>query len=372
MTPEEAEATMAVAAAHQSAQAAISAAQMAAVIEAFRQLDPAHPIKSWIDGIGARVFGLISVGQQAVSSQAMDYVTKAVAAQGFDIDLPQIRPENFAGIASDGTDLDMLLAGAPIRTSEHLNSGDSVANSMRSGEAFLRLIGSTQISDAARAADSVAISTGVATPTIQNRRTLTPEEIHNSPRNVRARETAAARTAARQAVATPATRGSSGPATKPIKAVTMGYVRMLNPPSCGRCVILAGKWYRWNTGFLRHPMCDCRHIPAPEANASDLTVNPMAYFNSLSKADQDAYFGKANSAAIRDGGDMGRIINATASGSTFTADDGRRYTRTGASRRRKRGSVPVLRPTVWQIYRDARGDKAEALRALKQYGYVLG
>ena len=34
-----------------------------------------------------------------------------------------------------------------------------------------------------------------------------------------------------------------------------GYTRMLNPPSCSRCVILAGKWFRWNTGFERHPRC---------------------------------------------------------------------------------------------------------------------
>lgn len=34
-----------------------------------------------------------------------------------------------------------------------------------------------------------------------------------------------------------------------------GYTRMLNPPSCSRCAILAGKWFRWNQGFLRHPRC---------------------------------------------------------------------------------------------------------------------
>lgn len=34
-----------------------------------------------------------------------------------------------------------------------------------------------------------------------------------------------------------------------------GYVRMLNPPSCRRCIILAGRWYRWNAGFQRHPRC---------------------------------------------------------------------------------------------------------------------
>lgn len=35
----------------------------------------------------------------------------------------------------------------------------------------------------------------------------------------------------------------------------VGYVRMLNPPSCSRCVVLAGRFYRWNTGFQRHPRC---------------------------------------------------------------------------------------------------------------------
>ena len=41
-----------------------------------------------------------------------------------------------------------------------------------------------------------------------------------------------------------------------------GYVRQLNPPSCSRCAILAGRWYRWNKGFQRHPHCDCVHVPA--------------------------------------------------------------------------------------------------------------
>ncbi len=34
-----------------------------------------------------------------------------------------------------------------------------------------------------------------------------------------------------------------------------GYVRMLQAPSCSRCVILAGKFFRWNDGFQRHPRC---------------------------------------------------------------------------------------------------------------------
>src|SRR5690348_18342012 len=37
---------------------------------------------------------------------------------------------------------------------------------------------------------------------------------------------------------------------------------LLNPPSCQRCAILAGRWYRWSQGFLRHPRCDCVNLPA--------------------------------------------------------------------------------------------------------------
>src|SRR5690606_41194169 len=51
---------------------------------------------------------------------------------------------------------------------------------------------------------------------------------------------------------------------------TGGYVRMLNPPSCSRCAILAGRWFRWNDGFLRHPRCDCVHIPAKDRKSTRL------------------------------------------------------------------------------------------------------
>jgi hypothetical protein len=43
-------------------------------------------------------------------------------------------------------------------------------------------------------------------------------------------------------------------------AVT-GYVRSLNPPSCSRCAVLAGRVYRYSTGFQRHPRCDCLMTP---------------------------------------------------------------------------------------------------------------
>jgi hypothetical protein len=89
-----------------------------------------------------------------------------------------------------------------------------------------------------------------------------------------------------------------------------GYVRMLNPPSCSRCVILAGRFYRWSAGFQRHPGCDCRHIPSRENVAGDLTTDPRAYYEGLDEAGRIKFAGsRANARAIDDGADLNQIVN---------------------------------------------------------------
>ena len=35
----------------------------------------------------------------------------------------------------------------------------------------------------------------------------------------------------------------------------VGWVRFVKPPCCQDCAVLAGKWFRWNQGFKRHPNC---------------------------------------------------------------------------------------------------------------------
>ena len=124
-------------------------------------------------------------------------------------------------------------------------------------------------------------------------------------------------------------------------------------------------------------MCDCKHIPAVEDVAGDLTTNPYEYFNSLSKEDQDKFFGVANSRAIREGADLNQVVNATTrKGALFTADDGKRYTREGSTRRGFAGRrAPkggrLLRPTPGQIYKDAKGRREEAVRLLREFGYLF-
>jgi hypothetical protein len=149
-----------------------------------------------------------------------------------------------------------------------------------------------------------------------------------------------------------------------------GYVRMLNPPSCSRCVVLAGKFYRWNEGFERHPQCDCRHIPTTENLAGDLTTDPQAYFDSLTRAEQDATFGAAGAQAIRDGADMGRVVNARRNGGVRKAQlfgKSAFTTSVGTGRGGRRG--PRIRPET--IYAIAGEDRAEAIRLLRVHGFIF-
>ena len=329
---------------HQQSQAAVRAATVAAVLEAWATVNSEKLVLSWFGGLLDRIFTLISMGQEIVARQAVHFVRTTLSVQGFDVDIPDLNPLSFAGIASDGRDLETLVTGAVARSFERLNRGDSPAAAVQAGANYLVLVTGTQISDAGRAADQVAITAAMpAAPAVEP----------TSPLGV-----------------TPPSR----------KKLQYGWVRMLTPPSCSRCAILAGQFYKWNDGFLRHPLCDCRHIPATEDLTDALTTDAKAYFNSLTEAQQNYFFGAANSQAIRDGADIYQVVNATTrKGAMFTADNGRRYTREGTTRRgfanarisRSGLKGKVLRPTPWQIYRDAQGDRAEAVRLLRKFGYIL-
>ncbi|WP_050670510.1 hypothetical protein [Luteipulveratus halotolerans] len=115
-----------------------------------------------------------------------------------------------------------------------------------------------------------------------------------------------------------------------------GYTRQLVLPSCSRCIILAGAFYRFNKGFERHPLCDCIHIPAVEDTAFDLTTNPSLAFESMTGAEQDKSFTKAGAQAIRDGADLAQVVNARAGMSTAQVVDrgrGDRWTARGRAAR---------------------------------------
>lgn len=341
-----AEAVYALAVEHQQEQAVIRAAIVAAILAAWAGMNAKQLLQSWTSNVSHRIFLILSNGQETVASAAGRYIEDALRLQGAIVDVPTIDPLKFAGIASDGRDLDNLLLGAVVRSFERLKRGDSPEAALSAGADFLTLVASTQISDAGRAADQVAF---VAAEPREENVFPTPIEVN---RNARVYDVEKI------------LRDHENRRKTPLR---YGWVRLLTPPSCSRCAILAGRFYKWNDGFYRHPMCDCRHIPAVENVAGDLTTDPKLYFESLTKEQQDQYFGVANSRAIRAGADINRVVNATTrKGALYTADDGRRYTGERAPRGGK-----VLRPTPWQIYRDARGSREEAVRLLREFGYIL-
>lgn len=250
-----------------------------------------------------------------------------------------VRP--LIGVAGDGRRVDSLLYGSVIQAKTAIDTGASVSQALRVGGKFLTKASSTLLSDTSRQSEALAIG---------------------------------------------------------VRPVT-GYVRMLVAPSCSRCVVLAGKWFRKNQGFQRHPRCDCRHVPSSEGVAGDMTMDSGAYFDSLTTGQQDKTFTKAGAEAIRNGADVNQVVNArrgmklsqgglvTTEGTTLrgrafgalrgggTAEElagtARRITRTGPEMRvvtRTRATTARLMPE--QIQLQAK-DRDDYLRLLRANGYVL-
>lgn len=136
-----------------------------------------------------------------------------------------------------------------------------------------------------------------------------------------------------------------------VRPTVDGHVRYLNPPSCARCAILAGRFYRWSDGFQRHPRCDCVMVATTETAAQHLVSDPMQAFRDGQVRGMSA----ADTKAVADGADLGRVVNV-------------RRSETGLSRAGRvldRGGVP----TPEGIYQFA-SDRADALQMLRRFGYI--
>lgn len=294
-----------VARAHYEARHRLTSAVSDLAAQSWAQVDPVNLTTSWSRALPQMAVG-IAGAQLAAARMADGYVADALDEQGLAPDASAaVVPDALAGVASDGRPLASLLLNPIFATMTAIGSGAPIDRAMASGFANLDMIARTQVADAGRAADHASLV------------------------------------------------AHSG---------ATGYTRHLSPPSCSRCVLLAGRFYRWNAGFKRHPACDCIHTPG--TGDDSLETNPRAYFDSLSAAEQDKAFTKAGAAAIREGADIGRVVNAdrgmyTAAGKHFTTEA---TTRAGVGRR--------VRLMPDQIYAEAKGDRAEALRLLERHGYI--
>lgn len=317
-------------------QQALAALALWQARNSWNRIDPSDITGSWnalIDSLAQVVTAI----QFRAAVFSVDYIGNAITEQ--EIDAPReakVVESELAGIASDGRNLKGLLDEPRIRTLTRLKFGASIEDALDAGRKSLERIAITQIQDAGRVASGL--------------------EIVNRPK-------------------------------------VTGYVRMLNPPSCSRCILLAGKRYRWNEGFRRHPHCDCRHVPiaedqgVPDVVATEVIV-PERYFNSLPstptyndkgrRIDQDAIFGKDGARAIRDGADISQVVNARM-GMDIAGTYGQKITTAGITKRGLAGqrlraqygrNIPDrLMPEA--IYQLAENDRVKAMELLYLHGYVL-
>lgn len=325
---------------HYRRQQRLTYATVAAMVAAWRRMQPTGQwVEQYREEVGPRMVALAVAAQVAATTEVNTYIPAVLSELGIDPDGPRVPRAAFASLAGDGRPVETLLEqsiATAARAYDTTIPDPSLAatEALASAERWISLTAATLIADTSRAAESAA-------------------------------------SAARPQVA--------------------GYVRMLNPPSCSRCAILAGKFYRWNDGFQRHPRCDCRHIPASEAIAGDLTTSVDAYFESLPSAEQDRIFTANGAKAIRDGADINQVVNArrgmqraqvygrkatiTTEGTTrrgvayrslnarFGAEGdvraiGERYARTSATR--------LMPESIYEVA----ADRDDAIRLLRLHGYI--
>ena len=255
-------------------------AAVAAIARLWRRMGPEFDASyAQIEG---QVLAVLDTAQERVATGALAYIPDVLEETRQRVRPPQyeVAPDFMVGTAGDGFATEGLAYGAVTRSKQAVASGYEPAQALAIGGRWLTTATGTLLSDTGRTAEKVAgHSRGVTT-----------------------------------------------------------WVRMLEPPSCGRCVVLAGKESRRGQAFLRHPRCDCRNIPKIESIADDLTVDADAYLHSLDDEGlRKALGSKANAQAWRDGADRNQLINAyRRSGDVRPAQVyGRqiRYTTEGTTRR---------------------------------------
>ena len=175
---------------------------------------------SWA-AIAPGLVGVASAAQLASATAATAYVPAVLAETG-QPDAPEarVRPQAFAGIAADGRGLDGLLQGAVVTAKRASGAGAPPADALAQGGRWLDALLQGVVTDAGRGATQAEV------------------------------------------------------AVRP----HMGFVRMVNPPCCGRCAILAGRWYAYDAGFRRHPRCDCTAIPSTRDGWERLSISPAELF----------------------------------------------------------------------------------------------
>ncbi|MCZ2837147.1 VG15 protein [Modestobacter sp. VKM Ac-2985] len=263
--------------------------------------------------------GLVTVtaaGQLAAARAATEYVPAVLEETG-QPDQPeaQVRPQAFAGRAADGRSLGGLLYGAVVHAKTAAGTGAAPAVALEVGGRWLDTLVQTVTADAARQATQAEIA-------------IRPD---------------------------------------------MGFLRMVNPPCCGRCAILAGRWYRYDAGFPRHPQCDCSAVPSTQEGWRQLSVSPTELFDrgdvrGLTRRERDR---------LAAGEDLHKVINESRDMWRARISEQRRQDKEAATAARLGMDLPATaaardrqaRQGLEDLFASTRS-RIEALSAMKAQGFT--
>lgn len=162
---------------------------------AWARIDPAHLSASWRELLPLLTLSITEVQEDATTAAAGYSAATLAGRDEYAFPRAFVDTNAFVGVLDDGGDLPSAMYMPVITTKHALAGGLTVRQALTVGRGRLDRIVAGAVRDSSRAVASV---------------------------DVTARD-------------------------------SIGYTRMLNPPSCARCVVLAGRWYRWNAGFDRHP-----------------------------------------------------------------------------------------------------------------------
>ncbi|WP_052067987.1 toxin glutamine deamidase domain-containing protein [Rhodococcoides fascians] len=299
---------------------------------------PPSDFDAWFEANATTLVGVVSAAQARAVRGGSDYVQRALSEINVQRD-PEasIDPSGLVGVASDGRPLESLLYGSVI------TAKGSIAKAGKVDERAVR---------EAWKAGRTALETRVLTQVADAGRSSTMLELTVRP--------------------------------------GVGYTRLVRVGGCSRCSILAGRFYRWSDGFLRHPRCMCRHIPATDKVSEDLVTDPREAFDALSEDQQNKIYTRAGADAIRGGANIAQVVNVRRGNSGLQTGAGR-ITRTnvygqdlftsteGTTKRgfagkliRSRGQSPATTPRLMpETIAEIAEDRDDYLRLLELNGYAF-
>jgi hypothetical protein len=214
----------------------------------WKGMAPADFDGSW-QRIAPRMVAFTSGAQLAAAQAAGTYVPVVLDQQGIDPSAEAaVRAQAFAGVAFDGRPLDTLLEGAVRAAKGYVAAGRDGGDALAMAQRWLEGALQTVVTDAAR--------------------DMTAAEIAVRPQ-------------------------------------VTSWVRVVNPPCCSRCAVLAGVVYKWNRPNPRHPRCDCFTLPTTVANADEFLTKP----HDLVRSGQITDLTADQRRRLNDGADLTRVLN---------------------------------------------------------------